>query len=217
MAWHRRLLAAALTAGAVAFALSALGPAPPPVETVLAAAADLRAGTTIRRADLVELDLPPDAVPAGVLRPGQPVVGRIVAGPVRAREPLTDLRLIGPSLLDGYGKDVVAVPVRVADAAAVRLLRPGDVVDLLAAETSLSSSGVEPDSGAARAAAARAVAQRVRVLSVPFAAAPGDEAVIADEGLAEGALLVLATTPEVAADLARAAVTARLSVLLRSS
>ena len=111
-----------------------------------------------------------------------------MAGPVRAGEPLTDVRLLGAALLpDG---PEVATPVRVAERATAALVRPGDVVDVLSAA---------PDGGAAAS-----VVSAVRVLAVP----------LADGDPGEGALLVLAATRSAAARLAAAAVTGRLSVVV---
>jgi hypothetical protein len=50
---------------------------------------------------------------------------------MRRGEPLTDVRLISSGLLDAYGPDTVATPVRIADAATARLLHHGDHVDVL--------------------------------------------------------------------------------------
>jgi Flp pilus assembly protein CpaB len=61
------------------------------------------------------------------------VVGRTLAAPLRAGEPVTDVRLVGPALTDGYpGLD--AVPVRLPDPGMVALLRVGDRVDLVSAD-----------------------------------------------------------------------------------
>ncbi|WP_053207591.1 Flp pilus assembly protein CpaB [Jiangella muralis] len=186
--WHRRLLAAGLAAAAVAFAIQAASPQPPPAVDVVVAARDLPGGVVIDGDDLTLAALPPDAVPSGaVARSG--AVGGLLAAPVRAGEPITDRRLLGPGLLEGWGDDVVATPVRVADAGAVGQLRPGDRIDLLA--TALD--------GAART---DVVAADVPVLTVPAAG---------DGGLAEGALVLVAATPDQAAGLATAAVTSRLS------
>lgn len=211
VSWHRRLLAAAFAAAAVALGLSAVVPEPPPTELVLAAATDLAGGATLRAGDLRELRLPPDAVPAGVLRPGTEVSGRTIAGPMRSGEPLTDVRLVGPSLLSGYGEGVVAAPVRIADAGAVRLLHAGDVVDVLAAETTLAS---DPEGRTASVRPARVIAAAARVLLVP---APQDSGDGSGASLSGDALVVFAVDRTVAADLARAAVTAQLSVTLRRS
>jgi len=194
--WHRRLLAAGLAAAAVAVGLQVLRPPPPPTVEVLAAARDIDAGAALVAGDVVALTLPSDAVPSGALDPAADVTGRAVAGPIRAGEPITDVRLVGPALVAGLGEGLVATPVRVADAGTAGLVRPGDRVDVLATPVGQDTTG-QPS---------RIVAAEVVVIAVPGA----DRA-----GFVEGALLVLATTPEEAAGLAAATVTDRLSLTLR--
>lgn len=189
--WHRRLLAGGLAAAAVAFAIEAASPAPPATVDVLVAARDLPGGAVLTSSDLAWVALPAGAVPAGMVG-GNAAEGALLAAPVRAGEPITDRRLLGPGLLAGWdasGTDVVAAPVRVADAGAAGYLRPGDRIDLLA--TSLD--------GAART---EVVAAGVPVLALPSAG---------DSTLAEGALVLVAASPGQAAELAAAAVAARLS------
>ena len=198
VSWHRPLLAAGLAAGAVALGLQALAPRPAPSVAVLAAARDVAGGARLGSGDIRTLRLPPSAVPAGALVDPAAAVGRVLAAPVRANEPLTDLRLLGSALLRGSSGALVAVPVRFADAQAVRLLRAGDVVDVVAA-AALDPSGTGP-------VAAHVVAERARVLAVP---APAESA-----GLQDGALVVLALEPEVATRVAAAAAAARLSFTL---
>lgn len=89
--------------------------------------------------------------------------------------------------------EMVTAPVRIADAATVRLLRPGDRVDVIAAEDSASGGD------------ARVVARGVRVTKVP-------EAV--DESVDSGALVVLTVPRSTAARLVGASATARLAVTL---
>jgi pilus assembly protein CpaB len=193
---HRRLLAAVCTATAVATGLSVLAPSPPASTTVLAAARDLTAGRALELDDLRALELPPSAVPAGALRPGASILGRVVAGPVRRGEPLTDVRLVGAALLAALpAPGQVALPVRIADPAAVGLLRAGDRVDVLAAAEGQATAVV--------------VAADALVVTVP----DGDQGA---DPLAGGALVVLATSPDTARRIAQAAVTARLSVMMRS-
>ncbi|HJU97875.1 MAG TPA: Flp pilus assembly protein CpaB [Jiangellaceae bacterium] len=192
--WHRRLLAAGLAAGAVALALQAAEPKAIPTLPVLTAARDLPGGVTLGPDDVRVVDVPSAAVGSGVLGSPDAAVGRVLAGPVRSGEPLTDVRLLGPGLLAGWGNDVVATPVRVADPGVVGLIQPGDRVDLLAA----------PASGGGEVIV---VARSVPVLAVPS---------LPDQGvLAEGALLVVAATNGQAAAAAQAAVSSRLSVALR--
>ncbi len=193
----RRPLAALCAAGAVLAALNVLAPGPAATTAVLAAARDLPAGHVLGIDDLHRLDLPPAVVPAGVLRPGASVLGRAVALPVRRGEALTDVRLVGASLLAAVGeRGLVGAPVRIADAAAVALLSPGDRVDVLGSTDTATQ--------------ARVVASDVVVVTVP-GGGPDDRA----DPLEGGALVVLATTPATAQALAHAATTARLSVVLR--
>jgi Flp pilus assembly protein CpaB len=135
---------------------------------------------------------PVDAVPDGALREVTATEGRVLAGALRRGEPVTDARLVAPGILDGY-PGTVAVPVRLADPAAVMLLRTGDRVDLIAAA---------PDG-----AGARIVVADAPVLAVP----PVAEHV---EGLMSGALLVVAVSESSALSLAEASVSAVLSVAL---
>src|SRR6478736_2686865 len=127
---RRRLLAGLLTAVAVAVGLQATT-APPPAEVpVLVAARDLPAGTVVASDDVHRVGFAPGSVPGG--RADDPV-GRTLAGPLRAGEPLTDVRLVGPALTDGY-PGLVAVPVRLPDAGMAGLLRVGDRIDLVSAD-----------------------------------------------------------------------------------
>ncbi|MDQ1710714.1 MAG: pilus assembly protein CpaB [Frankiaceae bacterium] len=212
VAAHRRLVAGLLAGLAVLALLGAVRPAAPPSVTVLAAARDLAAGTPIALADLRSVALPVGAVPAGALRPGAAVLGRLVAGPVRRGEPLTDVRILGPPLLAavGRGPDLVAVPVRFADAGAVTLLRPGDRIDVLA-------SPVTSTETPAAAPTARVVAADIAVLVVaatdPTGLGGGGAAGV---GVGDGTLVVVACSPAVARALAGAGAAERLSPALRS-
>jgi pilus assembly protein CpaB len=208
LSWHRRLLAAALTAVAVITGIAAARPAPPPTTAVLVAVSDLAGGSLLTRSDVEVTRLPTAFVPSGALSPGQTgVEGRVLAGPMRAGEVVTDVRLVGPSLLAGYdagGAGVVAAPVRIGDAGAVRLVRPGDRIDVLAAAAPTEFSA---DEGGG-AFAVEVVASDVPVVTIPTE--QDDLAAVAD-----GALIVVAATERVAERLAAAAMTSRLSLTLR--
>jgi hypothetical protein len=54
---------------------------------------------------------------------------------MRKGEPLTDARVLGDALLQGYGPGTVAAPIRIADPAAAHLLHPGDRIDVLSTPT----------------------------------------------------------------------------------
>jgi pilus assembly protein CpaB len=182
---HRRLLAAALAAAAMALGLLAARPHTAGVP-VLVAARDLAAGTTLATADVTGRMFPARAVPAGAVRQA---TGRTLSGPVRRGEPLTDVRLRDGGPLGADQPGTVAAPIRLADAAVAGLLHPGDRVDVLAARAE------EPGP-------ARVVAAAVPVVAVPRA---GPEA-------AEGAIIVVRAAREQSAALARAAADSRLSV-----
>lgn len=208
LAWHRRTIAAVLAAASVAVALLATRPAPPPAVATLVAAHDLDGGAVLSSDDLRRVDMPPDLVPEGAFGSDASLSGRVVAGPVRSGEPVTDVRLVGPGLLAAYENDgLVAAPVRLADPNSVELLRPGDLVDVLATPAELS------DVAGTASGVAHTVAPEVRVVTVPGARA---SPALVGAGGESGALVVLATTPAVAASLARASTDSRLSIVLRA-
>ncbi|MER6343489.1 RcpC/CpaB family pilus assembly protein [Streptomyces sp. NPDC001532] len=103
----------------------------------------------------------------------------------------------GPGVRERPDARLVTAPVRIADAATVRLLRPGDRVDVIAA--------AEPATGSE----ARVIARGVRVTEVPE---PLHEAV--DEAVDGGALVVLSVPRATAARLVGAGATERLAVTL---
>lgn len=130
---RRRPLAALAAATAVLAGLQAVAAPEPTTLPVYTAARDLPGGTVLRPADLRRVAFDPATVPVGTLESPGRAVGRTTAGPIRAGEPITDVRLVGGSILAGY-PGLVAAPVRIADAGAVELLRVGDRVDVLAAD-----------------------------------------------------------------------------------
>jgi Flp pilus assembly protein CpaB len=156
------------------------------------AARDLAGGTPVRGPDLRVARLPVDAVPRGSATDVAGLTGRVLAAPVREGEPVTDVRVVAPGLLEGFpGR--VAAPVRVADPATVALLRAGDLVDVVA---------TDPDGGGAQVVVADA-----RVAAVPRSSARSDLTVA-------GGLVVLAVSRPGALALAGAAVSSVLSVVL---
>jgi Flp pilus assembly protein CpaB len=188
---RRRPLAAVCLAVAVLTGLHAVRPHPGAQVTVAVAARDLDSGTVLSAHDLVHRRYPEDVAPVGS---SATAVGRTLAAPVRAGEPVTDVRLVTPSLLSGYpGR--VALPVRVADAGAVALLRVGDTIDLVAADP--------------RRGTASYVAVEAPVLALP---APDTQSPDA-EGLS-GRLVVVAADPSEVDQIAGAAATDLLSVVL---
>ena len=136
--------------------------------------------------------------PADVAPSGTPAdaVGRTLAGPVRAGEPVTDVRLVTPSLVSGY-PGLVALPVRVADADSVALLRVGDRVGLVAADP--------------RRGTASFLASYVPVLALPRAAPESQD--VASASL-PGRLVVIGAFPSQVDRIAGAAATDLLSIVI---
>ena len=168
---RRRLLAALLTAIAVATGIHAAAP-PPARVGVLVASHDLAPGEVIGTNDLTEARFAPGTVPTGL---DDAPEGRILAAPLRAGEPVTDVRLVGRALAASY-PGLTAVPVRLPDAGMAGLLRVGDRVDLVAADPQGSGASI--------------VAAGVPVLALP-AAAPDDAAA----GGLPGRLVVVGAEP----------------------
>ena len=193
---RRRPLAALFAAVAVVAALQAHAAPAPPRTPVLTAARDLPAGVVLRADDLTRAGYDPVSVPSGVLPDAAAAVGRTTTAPVRRGEPLTDVRLVARSLLAGY-PGLSAVPVRIGDPGAVRLLRVGDRVDLLAADPQGEQEAV-------------VVGRDVPVLAIPRPDADAQAA----PGLGSGALVVVGLPEEGARTLAQAAVSSFVSVVL---
>ena len=73
------------------------------------------------------------------------VIGATLAGPARRGEVLTDVRVLGPRLAESVaGPDARIVPLPLADSALLDLVRPGDVVDVLAAGAEGSDADARP-------------------------------------------------------------------------
>ena len=191
MLLHRRLLAAGLATLALLTGIRAASMPPAETTKILVAATDLPGGRHLSPSDVAEVQLPVSAAPVGAVTSAAQLEGRTLASPLNEGEPVTDVRLVAPGLLDGY-PGMVAAPVRIADAAAARLVVVGDRVDLLA---------VAPDGGAAQL-----VADAAPVVAVP-GMADGD-------GLVGGALLVVAVSEADARALAESSVRAVLSIVL---
>jgi Flp pilus assembly protein CpaB len=179
---RRRMLAALLTAVAVGVGLHVTTAPPPPQVPVLVAARDLPAGAVVAADDVRRVGFAPGSVPHGL---ADDPAGRTLAGPLRAGEPLTDVRLVGPALTDGY-PGLVAVPVRLPDAGMAGLLRVGDRIDLVSAD---------PQGRAAQTVAA----------DVPVLALPDTPTEVGATGLT-GRLVVVGARPRDVARIADASV-----------
>ncbi len=185
---RRRLLAALLTAVAVATGLHAVAAEPPTQVPVLVAARDLPSGAVLSRTDVRTVGFSPASVPEGAVTDP---AGRTLAAPLRAGEPVTDVRLVGPSLTEGY-PGLTAVPVRLPDAAMADLLTVGDRVDLVSADPQGSGATVV-------------------ATDVPVLALPAGDGQVGATGLA-GRLVVVGAAPGDVARIADASVRTFLTV-----
>lgn len=186
---HRRVLAAIFTGLAVLAALAALRPSDD-LEPVLVARHDLGSGQVLTADDVRTAAVPAGSTPSRVLD-REDAIGRRVAGPMRAGEPLTDYRVVRPGSLAGYGEGAVRTTVRI-DAAEIAGLRVGDRVDVVAADP----GGEAP---------AEIVARGVEIATVPEPAE-----------ITEAAVLGVVTTEQDALALAKAGLSSRLSVITSS-
>jgi len=223
---YRRLVAAGMVGLASFFFVKAVQPPKPSVVTVVAVTHDLPAGHVLAAGDLELRQWPRSFALTNPFTAVDRVIGRLIAGPMFAGEPLSVSRVVGPGLLDigSLNSDaataikLVAATVRLADPGEANLLRPGDLVDVLAA-TSASAVGVDSP------AAARVVARDARVITVPSATEPGGATGLLNSNQSSTgstassrnpSMVILAVTPSTAADLAGAGARSRLSVLIKS-
>ena len=105
---------------------------------------DLSPGAELTNDDVRLETRTASTVPDGSRADVDSVVGTTLAGPARRGEVITDVRLLGPRLAESAaGPDARIVALPLADAALVDLVRPGDVVDIVAAP-----AGADTDSSA---------------------------------------------------------------------
>lgn len=196
LVWRARWwTAATLLALACAAALPVLAPAPTGTATLTVTSHELAAGATLTARDLMTTAVPVQAVPDQAdLSPAE-LVGRTLAVTVPARTPLVPGVLAGG--LRGPDGTVVAV-VRLADAALVALLHPGDRLDVL------GSDGLGGDGAV--------LAHRALVLPQPSSPASGVGALGC--GADPSATVVLAVLPDEVAGLSGAAASGGLTAVV---
>jgi len=133
----RTLLARRIAAGGlvVLAGVAALRPDPADADTdVVIAAHDLSPGAALAADDITVEKRSATLVPDGSLGSADLAVGATLAGPARRGEIITDARVLGSRLAGlAAGPDARVVPLHLADAAVLDLIRPGDVVDVLGA------------------------------------------------------------------------------------
>jgi Flp pilus assembly protein CpaB len=190
---HRRLLGA-LCAGLATWLVVQAATAPPPTtEPVWTAARDLPSGTVLTAGDLHRTGFAPGSVPAAAVRSTGAVLGRTLATPLGAGEPVTPAHLAGTERLAGYpGREAVAV--RIPDAGVVALLTPGQRVGLVA---TVPQGGQQPER----------VTQDAVVLAVPKVSRDTTPSTLT------GRLVVFAVPDGQADDLAAAGTTRYLTVI----
>lgn len=145
--WTRTVAARRVAAGALVLlaAVAALRPDPADGQSdVVVAARDLAPGARLTAADLRIESRSATTIPEGSQSDPDELVGSTLAGPARRGEVLTDVRVLGPRLAEAAaGPDARVVPLHLTDSALLDLVRPGDVVDVLA----VSSSAAAGDDG----------------------------------------------------------------------
>lgn len=182
----RRLLAGLLGGCAVLGVVGAVRPADAPTHAVTVAAHDLTAGQRLSSSDVQQVRWSTgDRVPG--LLSSAAATGKVLTAPIRAGEPVTAARVRAARSWPSLPKGRVVIGVSSSDRALVRVLQPGDRVDLI-------------DTGKART-----VATAVSVVSVPDTSARGadEQPTLASSDVAS---VLVAVTPTQAAAVGSAAV-----------
>lgn len=174
---RRRPVAAGLLAFAVVIGLSAVVDQHRPASVVAVAARDLPSGHSLEERDLALIEVPTTAVASSMVARTTDLVGRVLIGPVARGEPVTTTRVMSARSMNG-----LAVPVRLSDPGVATLLRPGDVIDVMA----VGRDGQ----------VAETVARRVQVITVPDVAG--------SVAMHDGSLIVVSTDAATAPRLAAA-------------
>lgn len=194
ISWHRRKLAVLAAITAVLAGVNAASPPDPPSTTVQTATSSLTGGVAVTAADLHATEVPTSLVPARAVTDPADIVGQVLSGPVPQGRVLTEVDLVSAAASPG----LVLAPLRLSDAGVVALLHAGDRVDILAADPQAGDADV--------------LAEQVRVATIP---ADRSGSGIGGSVASDGALILVEVDPETAKLLARASVSASLSVVLR--
>jgi pilus assembly protein CpaB len=179
---------------AVLTGISAAAPEGPAMITVVKAKSQLPGGAVISASDLTLDRVVVSDVPEGVVTNPNDLVGKRLAAPVAENQMMTPLTTTAAQTSVPPGH--VIAPLRLADPALTALLRPGDVVDVVAADPQAEQ-------------AATVIATNARVVTVPDV--PDDRA---GPG-SDGGLVLIDVDSRTAALVAQAAASATLSVLWR--
>lgn len=197
LSWHRRKLGVLAAVVAVVATVAAASPPDPPATSVAVATASLPGGHAVTTDDLRMVRMPTRFVPEQAVTDPAALVGRSLVAPVTRGQVLTTVSVVRPRP-DGAEDGLVTTPLRLADPDVVGLLAVGDVVDVIAADPRTGSSAV--------------VAEQVRIVAIPRTADGGGPLGARAAAGEEGRLVLVAVGPEVATELASAAVSRRLTV-----
>jgi Flp pilus assembly protein CpaB len=178
---------------AVLTGISAAAPEGPAMITVVKAKSQLPGGTILTAADLMLDRVDASDVPDGALSDPHALIGKTLAVPVAENQMMTELTTIAARTSVSPGH--VIAPLRLADTALAALLRPGDVVDVIAADSQAGQAVV--------------VAAAARVITVPEL--PDERA---GPGL-DGTLVLIDVDAQTASVVAKAAASAALSIIWR--
>jgi flagella basal body P-ring formation protein FlgA len=161
--------------------------------TAVRARTELAGGTVLSASDISVERVAAADVPEGVVTDPADLVGRTLAAPVAKNQMMT---LLATTTARGaVSPGHVIAPLRLADAAQAALLQPGDVVDVVAADSAAEQAAV--------------IAASARVITVPEV--PDDRASPAPEG----ALVLVDVDAQTATALAQAAASGALSIFWR--
>jgi Flp pilus assembly protein CpaB len=147
--WTRTVTARRAAAGLLVVLAAALAVRPDPADEradVVIALHDLVPGSPLTAEDVQVQSRTATTVPDGAQRDISGVVGATLTGPARRGEVITDVRLLGSRLPEATaGPDARIVPIHLADDALIDLIRPGDVVDVLAAGSAEAGPDTPPE------------------------------------------------------------------------
>jgi Flp pilus assembly protein CpaB len=136
--WSRTLAARRVVAGALVILAAVIALRSDPQGDrlqIVVATRDLASGVELTVEDVRLENRTAATVPDGSQSDVSALIGATLAGPARRGEVLTDVRVLGPRLAESVaGPDARIVPLPLADTALLDLVRPGDVVDVLAAD-----------------------------------------------------------------------------------
>ena len=216
LARHRRGASASFAALAVVCLGLALRPAEVPMVSVPVADRPLPPGHRLAAADLRVQQVAAAIVPTETaVKTAAELVGRVLAAPVLAGEPIVGARLVDSDAVSWVGPPGTdPLPLRFADPGPVDLIDAGQRLDVLAA------ADAAPGESLPRA---QVVAAGVLVLAVVRDAEASEESLMGStapgpSGDRQGRsdLVIVAATPEQALDLAAAEAGRRLTFSIRS-